>query len=151
MPDKITTNSRRITASSRYKFFRKDLNKWISAPPETWQWEVTYEDGSVLKQFGDDGIFHQFAEIDQKRLAVFKMVSSEYPQVYTLLFSDPEMKLIHFYRNSVLNAGTSSERRIRMYCFGYEKEIGNKVHKVIMMITPTNNLIVSEDQAVFTV
>ena len=128
-----------------YKFFRKDLGKWIVTPAEVWQWEVTYEDGDILKQFGDDGIFHQFAEIDQKRLAVFKMVSPKYPQVYTLLFSDPAMKLIHFYRNMVLNAGTSAETRIRMYCFGYEKKIGDKVQKVIMMITPNNGLIITED------
>lgn len=128
-----------------YKFFRKDLGKWIKAPVETWQWEVTYEDGGVLKQFGDDGIFHQFDEIDQKRLAVFKMVSPKYPQVYTLLFSNPEMKLIHFYRNIILNAGAENEERSRMYCFGYEKRLGAKVEKVILMITPSNGLIVTED------
>ena len=132
---------------SDYKFFRKDLGKWISAPPEAWQWEVTYEDGAILKQFGDDGIFHQFDEIDQKRLAVFKMVSSSSPQVYTLLFSNPEMKLIHFYRNIILNAGSDSEERTRIYCFGYEKKVGTKVQKLILMITPSNGLIVPEAPA----
>ncbi|OGM76383.1 hypothetical protein A2210_01075 [Candidatus Woesebacteria bacterium RIFOXYA1_FULL_40_18] len=134
----------------KHKFFRKDLEKWISAPPEVWQWEATYEDGGVLKQFGDDGVFHQFAEIDQERLAMFKMVSPEYSQTYTLLFSDPAMKLIHFYRNKVLNAGTADEERIRYYCFGYEKRIGTKVHKTIMMITPTNDLVVTEEPALVT-
>ncbi len=128
-----------------YKFFRKDTSEWITAPEEVWQWEVTYEDGQILKQFDDDGLFHQFAEIDQSRLAMFKMVSHRYPQTYSLLFTDPSMKLIHFYRNTILNAGTSAEQRTRMYCFGYEKKIGPKTHKVIMMITPSNGLIVSED------
>jgi hypothetical protein len=130
---------------SDYKFFRKDLGKWIKASPEEWQWEATYEDGTSLKQFGDDGIFHQFVEIDQKRLAVFKMVSPDHPEIYTLLFSDPEMKLIHFYRNIVFNAGTESEKRIRIYCFGYEKKIGTKVQKTILMITPSNGVIITED------
>jgi len=134
----------------KHKFFRKDLKKWISAPPEVWQWEVTYEDGGVLKQFGDDGVFHQFAEIDQNRLALFKMVSPFNPQTYTLLFSDPNMKLIHFYRNKVLNAGTEEEERIRYYCFGYEKRVGTKVHKTIMMIAPTNELIVTEEPTLVT-
>ncbi len=134
----------------KHKFFRKDLEKWISAAPEVWQWEATYEDGSVLKQYGDDGIFHQFAEIDQSRLAMFKMVSPEYSQTYTLLFSDPSMKLIHFYRNKVLNAGTDAEERIRYYCFGYEKRVGSKVHKTIMMITPTNDLVVTEEPTLVT-
>lgn len=128
-----------------FKFFRKDLNQWIETQPETWQWEAHYENGSILKQFGDDGIFHQFAEIDQKQLAVFKMVSPKFPQVYTILFSDPGMKLIHFYRNTVLNAGTDSEEHLRAYCFGYEKRIGDKTQKVIMMITPNNGLIVTEE------
>ena len=134
-----------------YKYFSKDLNKWIPAPPEVWQWEATYEDGSVLKQFGEDGIFHQFAEIDQNKLAMFKMISPESPQTYTLLFSDPSMKLIHFYRNTVLNAGSGDEKHIRLYCFGYEKKIGAKVQKVIMAITPTNNLIVTEDPTLVSV
>lgn len=129
-----------------YKFFRKDLGKWIPASPETWQWEVTYDDGSYFKQFGDDGIFHQFAEIDQTRLAVFKMVSQEHPkEQYSILFSDPDMKLIHFYRNIVLNAGTDEEEKLKIYCFGYEKKVGAKVQKTILMITPSNGLIVTED------
>ena len=130
-----------------YKFFRKDLNQWITAPEEAWQWEAYYEDGQILKQFGDDGIFHQFAEIDQSRLAMFKMVSPQFPQTYTLLFSDPAMKLIHFYRNTVLNAGSQDEQHLRLYCFGYEKIIASKTHKVIMIITPANGLIVTEDPA----
>lgn len=134
-----------------YKYYRQDLDKWINAEPEIWQWEVVYEDGGVLKQFGDDGIFHQFVEINQSQIAMFKMVSTQYPQGYTLLLSDPNMKLIHFYRNTVLNAGTSDEKHIRLYCFGYEKKVGSKVQKVVMAITPTNELIVTEDSDLITI
>ncbi len=129
----------------KYKFFRKDINKWITTPEEVWQWEAYYEDGQVLKQFGEDGIFHQFAEIDQGHLAMFKMVSPYHPQTYSLLVSDPAMKLIHFYRNTILNAGSSGEQRTKMYCFGYEKKIGSQSHKVIMIITPSNDLITTEN------
>lgn len=130
---------------SKFKFFRKDLNQWITTPEEVWQWEAYYENGETLKQFAADGIFHQFAEIDQGRLAMFKMVSPHHPQTYSLLFSDPAMKLIHFYRNTILNAGTEFEERTRLYCFGYEKKIGSQTHKIIMMITPSNGLIATED------
>src|SRR3989344_4017226 len=99
-----------------FKFFRQDLNQWILVSEEVWQWEAYFENGTVLKQFDDNGLFHQFAEIDQGQLAVFKMVSRHYPQTYTLLFSDPDMKLIHFYRNTILDAGTSAEHRTRLYC-----------------------------------
>jgi len=128
---------------ANFKFFRQDLNQWVAAEEEEWQWEAYYEDSQVLKQFGDDGIFHQFAEIDQSKLTVFKMVSPHHPQTYSLEFFDPAMKLIHFYRNTVLNAGTQFETRTRLYCFGYEKKIGSKTHKVIMTITPPNDLIVT--------
>lgn len=130
---------------SKYKFLQKNTGQWIETEEEIWKWEAHYSDGSVLKQFDDDLNFHQFIEIDQSRLALFKMTSSVYPQVYTLVFSDPTMKLIHFYRNTVLNTGTPDEKKIRLYCFGYEQVIGPKNHKVIMIITPSNNLIVTED------
>lgn len=134
----------------KYKFFRPDLNKWIEAEEETWQWEAYYEDGQILKQFGEDGIFHQFGEIDQSRLAMFKMVSPQHPQTYSLLLSDPAMKLIHFYRNTILNAGSDTEQRTRLYCFGYEKKMGSKTHKVLMMLTPTDGLIVTENPDLIT-
>jgi hypothetical protein len=143
-PYKLPVRKKEVTMPN-YKYFSKDLNKWIETEPEIWQWEVIYEDGGVLKQFGDDGIFHQFSEIDQTQLVMFKMMSPQYPQTYELLLSDPDMKLVHFYRNTVLNAGTSEEKHIRLYCFGYEKKVGSKVQKVLMAITPTNELIVTED------
>jgi hypothetical protein len=136
---------------SDYKYFRKDLKKWIPAEPEVWQWEAIFEDGQILKQFDDDGIFHQFAEIDQSKLIMFKMVSPKFPQTYELLLSDPNMKLIHFYRNIVLNSGASDEKHIRLYCFGYEKKIGSKTQKIIMAITPTNELIATEDPNLITI
>lgn len=134
----------------KYKFLN-DQGSWIEAEPEVWQWEVVYEDGNVLKQFGDDGIFHQFAEIDQSKLAMFKMVSPQYPHTYELLVSDPSMKLIHFYRNTILNAGSEDEKHIKLYCFGYEKKVGGKTQKILMAITPTNELIVTEDPDLITV
>ena len=132
---------------ANFKFYSQDTQAWIATPEETWGWEAHYQDGQVLKQFADDGFFHQFAEIDQSRLAIFKMTSKTHPQIYSLVFSPPTMKLIHFYRNTILNAGTSDEHRLRLYCFGYEKKIGSKTHKVIMAITPSNSLLVTEDPA----
>lgn len=129
----------------KYKFFRQDTQTWTEVDGEVWRWEAYYDDGQMLKQFGDDGIFHQFSEIDQSRLTMFKMTSPIHPQTYSILFSDPGMKLIHFYRNTILNAGTDQEQRTRLYCLGYEKKIGLKTHKMIMMITPSSGLIVTED------
>lgn len=132
-----------------YKYFRKDTGEWEEVEPELWGWEVTYEDGKVLRQFGSDGVFHQFSEIDQSRLSVFKMISDKFPQVYTILFTNPKMKLIHYYKNTILNAATEFEKRVRMYCFGYEKKVSEKkTEKVVMMITPSGELIVTESPEV---
>lgn len=133
---------------AEFKFYRQDIKSWIDTPEEIWGWEVQYEDGTILKQFDDDGIFHQFAEIDQNRIAIFRMTSKHYSQTYSILFADPGMKLIHFYRNTILNAGTEFEERQRLYCFGYEKKIGLKMQKVVMIITPTNELIITEDPSI---
>lgn len=130
-----------------YKFFRKDTKEWENVKPETWTWEAYYEDGTVLKQFDDEGIFHQFQEIDQKKLAVFKMVSPINPNSYTILFDEPGMKLIHFYRNTVLQFATPNQTKVKLYCFGYEK----KGQKVVMAITPNNELIVTHDIDIVTV
>lgn len=132
-------------ALKTYKFLRRETNEWEEVEPEIWQWEAYFEDGSSLKQFDDAGIFHQFAEIDQSKLVVFKMVSPQFPNSYTLLFDQPGMKLIHFYRNTILNAGTESESRSRLYCFGYERGTGKNKQKIIMAITPSNELIVLHD------
>ena len=130
---------------ANYKFFQKDTGQWIDAPGETWQWEAYLDDGTILKQFGDDLLFHQFDEIDQNKLAIFKMVSSTYPQTYSVVFDSQNMKLIHFYRNTVLNAGTTDEIRHRLYYFGYEKKFMGKTEKVLMVITPSNGLILTPD------
>lgn len=123
-----------------HKFHRKETGKWEDIAPEKWQWEAHYKDKSILKQFSGDGIFHQFGEIEQSRLVAFKMVSND--KQFTLLFNPQHMKLIHFYRNIVLDNG---KRRIRLYCFGYETKVKGITHKVILVITPENELIVTED------
>jgi hypothetical protein len=111
----------------RYIFDDKQIEK------ESWCWEAHYADGSSLKQFDDDGYFHQFGEIDQSRLAVFKMVGTT---TYSLPFKEG-MKLIHYYDNYILNDG---EARVRVYCFGYEKD-GSKV---ICSILPNGEMVIGE-------
>lgn len=88
---------------------------------EAWRWEAYYTDGSVAFQFDDrDHSFHQFAEIDQTRLAVFKMVHDNRPAI--ILDFPQGAKLVHKYINTVLNVGTKNETRTRMYIAGYETD-----------------------------
>ena len=121
----------------QYKFFRKEKDEWENVNPELFRWEAHYSNGEVLKQFDDSGIFHQFAEIDQSRLSVFKMVG---PQTYTLLF-EKGMKLIQYYDRYTLNANTPQQTKLTIYCFGYQK--GKE--KKIFMIMPNGELVITSD------
>lgn len=114
----------------QWQFNGKDTTK------EVWCWEAHYLDGTVLKQYDDQGQFHQFKEIDQDRLIAFKMVSDHFDNSYTLKFSKG-MKLIHYYDNYILQAGSPYQSRIRVYCFGYE----DGKEKLVNMIFPNNELV----------
>ena len=100
----------------RFKFHRidpeKQIDAWEDVIEELWQWEAYYSGGTVLKQFdtntpvpkfGENAfLFHQFKEIDQKRLQTFKMVSPRLNREYSLIFSPDRWTLIHQYIRSVL-------------------------------------------------
>jgi hypothetical protein len=125
-----------------YKFIKDGQE--IEAIKELWCWEATYNDGTGLKQFGDDGIFHQFQEIDQSKLAVFKMVSDDKPP-FTLIFNPSKMKLIHYYKRFRLNIGEENESKFTVFCFGYEIKTFGRTHKVNIMINPSGEVIITED------
>jgi hypothetical protein len=134
-----------------HKFFRNGVEEKVQ--PEKWQWIAVYSDGTILKQFDDSGIFHQFVEIDQSRLSVFKMVSNESPSYHfeegnasvkektiTLLF-ESGMKLIQYYDRYTFNANTPQQSNLTVYCFGYQK--GRE--KKIFMILPNGELVITSD------
>lgn len=123
----------------KYLYSNKETGKDEIVLRELWEWEAIYNDGTNLKQFEDvegqeHGIFHRFAEIDQSKLHVFRMTSTHSPQIYDLIFYPESMKLIHFYRHNILNAGTPEEVRLKAYCFGYEKEVNGKVVKNVTLL-----------------
>jgi hypothetical protein len=87
---------------------------------ETWAWEAHMEDGSVLRQFEDDGVFHQIGEVDQEKLQVFSVYRTDNKQEgrYDLILPKGA-KVIFKYRNYILNASTPNETRVRIFVFGY--------------------------------
>ena len=124
--------------------FNRDGEVIDAGEKEIWCWEAVYGDGQVLKQFGDDGYFHQFKEIDQPRLHQFKMIHEEKP-CYTLLFNPEKMKLIHFYKKVVLNIGTEIETHLTVYCFGFETKTHGRTNKVNLMLMPNGETVITED------
>ena len=125
-----------------YKFLRNGV--WEDVKEEVWQWVAHFSDGTKLKQFAEDGLFHQFKEIDQTKLAIFKMVS-EGKQDYTLLFDPLRMKLIHYYKKVRLNMGAEDEKFITAYCFGFETKTAGRTSKVNIMLMPSGETIVTEN------
>lgn len=126
--------------NKKFKFYRDGKEEEVDI--ERWVWVALYNDNSFLKQFDEEtGFYHQFKEIDQSRLSVFIMQSVSDPaKRYELHFREG-MKLIHYYRNVVLNAATPQEVRYRLYCFGFSEE----GHKVIFQIYPNDMVAIGND------
>jgi hypothetical protein len=125
---------------SKYTFIRNGIEEEVNA--EKWRWIAIYSDGEVLKQFDDENHFHQFKEIDQSKLAVFRMLKDDTSMNYDLIFNSADMKLIHFYRHTQLENGAI---KLKCYVFGYEKNINGVTVKSLQMIMPDDKLITADD------
>lgn len=89
---------------------------------ERWAWGIIYEDGTELRQFGDDGTFHQVGEIEQERIKmamIYKTGEDNVPAGKPMIMIPwrKGMKLIHKYRN-IRPAG--HPKFIKVYMFGYK-------------------------------
>lgn len=126
----------------KYTFIREGIPEEVKDEP--WKWEAFYLDETSLKQFGDDGIFHQFQEIDQSKLKRFVMYNSENGLQHSLIFNPDTMKLLHFYRR-VRDLNTN-ELLGTMYIFGFEKDVNGKLVSHFIYITPTNELVITDDK-----
>lgn len=108
---------------------------------EKWRWTAVFSDGSELRQYDEEtGLFHQFKEIDQTRLATFHM--SDGITKLTLIFNPETMKLIHYYKRYVLDVG-GNNTKITLYIFGYESTTKKGV-KVLNVITPEGEVITTD-------
>lgn len=124
-----------------HKYFREKTGQWEIVPRQLWEWEVTYEDGTVFKQYDDKGIYHTSSEIDQSRQFVFKMVSQTLKHTYALLFNPKTMELFYRYRRTILRKGAPDEVQHKMWVFGYVMQ--GKSH--FFAITPVGELIITDD------
>lgn len=129
-----------------YTFTDPKTNDVSNIPVEAWCWEAHYSNGEILKQFSDDGIFHQFKEIDQSRLVYFIMVSPYSKNRFRIVFDSKTMKLIHFYRNTILDHGTPNESKHRFYFFGYSKILKGKEVLSLFSIMPNGELVITDDK-----
>jgi hypothetical protein len=121
-------------------FIRDGVSEEVAE--ERWKWEATYKDGSTLKQFDAEGLFHQFKEIDQTKLAFFKMVNGE--KGHVLIF-EKGMKLIHFYINSGVVDSEGMKPFDKVYVYGYEELINGKAKKHFFVIPPDDVVVYTND------
>lgn len=122
-----------------YQFNRDGVMEEVQ--PEQWGWGVIYKDGSELHQFGENGVFHQFKEIEQDKVELFAMYKlDDMSKRYDFVVSE-DMKLIHFYRNI---RPAHLTYFIKIYVFGYEKNIGGRNYKNLFFILPDDRVVISD-------
>lgn len=129
---KKTIEDKNSTSGSRIEEVEAILERWV--------WGIVYKDGTEFKQFGDDGIFHQIGEINQDQIAMAVLYKPEDPENKRIDIPWKDgMKIIHKYRNLILNAGTEDEIRHKVYIFGYKN--GDQYH--FNYILPDDRIIMS--------
>jgi len=115
----------------------------IKAELEKWIWGVVYKDGTELKQFGDDGLFHRFAEIKQEDVVMFSMYKPDDADLKKRIDIEVKdgMKLFHFYRNIVLDYMSENKRKIKIYVFGWKNEKGLSYNYIL----PDDRIVMSNE------
>jgi hypothetical protein len=126
--------------ATEYVFMRDGVPERVQ--PEKWRWGVIYQDDTELLQFGVDGIFHQFREIEQDKVKMFVMYTmgdaNSGNRIDTVI--DPETtQIFHFYRNMMLDQGSENARTIRVYVFGTKNKVTGAMHYTYIL--PDDRLI----------
>lgn len=112
-----------IMEIKKYTFNRIDKNSTAGftseeVNPERWGWGVIYKDDTELKQFGDDGVFHQFREIETEKVKMFIMYQLDDMNKQIDMPISEGMQFFHFYRNIRTHYSTKFSR---VYVFGFKK------------------------------
>ncbi len=119
----------------KYIFKRDGVEEEVAL--ERWAWGVIYKDGTELKQFGDDGIFHQIGEVKQEDVALFVMYKPADPAKSIDMVVTEGMTIFHKYRNVKPHY---LKNFARVYMFGYKK--GDAYHNTFIL--PDDRIIESD-------
>ncbi len=106
---------------------------------ERWAWGVIYKDGTELKQFGDDGVFHYVGEIVQENVALFVMYKPADPTKRIDVLVPEGGRIIHKYKNVHAHYFKKFEDVARVFMFGFK--IGS--HYSYNFILPDDRMVVS--------
>jgi hypothetical protein len=53
-----------------------NVDKFLSCNNQEFQWEAEYEDGNIVRQFGNNGKDSHYGNIDQSKLKLFRWISN---------------------------------------------------------------------------
>jgi hypothetical protein len=132
-----------MTEIVTYKFYQEPGHNLIAVPADRWGWVALYSDGTFLEQYGSDGWYHQFKEIQQDKLAGFQMVNFEKGLPPITFHWKSNQKLIHFMRHTRYNVGAPNEVFVSLICFGYE----TPSDKVMLVLMPDDSVRIVKDVA----
>lgn len=110
-------------------------------PLRRWVWAATYQDGTELHQYGDDGNFHQIGEIDQKKMRFFTLYRSDNPQKRIDMPINPGMKVFLTYKRV---KAYYLEDEVTVYCLGFKAG----AHHTFFFILPDDRIIISNKENV---
>lgn len=103
-----------------------------------WEWEAEYGDGTILKQFGDDHIFHQTKDINTDTVKSIKIKSKVKSDSDIDFIWNHRKKFICFVRTLGL---VDRKFKIRVHFFGYE-ELGVTY---LLALFPDGRMVVLND------
>ena len=75
----------------------RSLTSEIIIEKERFHWVAIFGDGGILKQYGDDGIYHKFAEIDRDRLVEVHVYDGD--RLATVIRGGKDVQLFMIYRD----------------------------------------------------
>jgi hypothetical protein len=97
-------------------------------PWQEWGWATLMKDGSVMRQFDDDGKYTFIGEVDQSQVVMFTMYRLDAEDTRIDIIVPEGAKLIHKQRKISISGPNMFQR---VYMFGYKYK-GNHHFNYIM-------------------
>lgn len=103
-------------------FFTNEKGEKLVEPYERFQWEVFFKDGSSMKQYADDGVYHAFREINWKNVDSFVVADADRGETQINIPYDETLQIFFFRRDRVvIEVGTEIVKgKITVPVFGWK-------------------------------
>jgi hypothetical protein len=135
--NRISLTTKPDAQKKEYTYTRDGITEIVELTE--WAWLVIYKDGSTLKQFDDNCRFHQFREIIKDNVSELVLYNTVDNNKSFILIVPEGSQIFHYYDTYCFNFGTTSERKVRIYVFGYKyKGVANYNY-----ILPENKIVQS--------